>query len=273
MKGPSLQYNIQVMRVFCCDGCGRQVQAPGKTTSHTCACSTPPRFMRPLERPRVQCPDITAFLSPPDPADEAPEEVPDEEPYIPYIPQLPPKPVRFPGRRKLSDDIEKFQPAEFGAGVDSPTGSGAAADVASEPIERTEAAPSATSPRRGNRSERTERPERNDRHESRRERGRSGRGQGRVVDREPDRGAAIPADDPVVTPRSVLPAVPMENSSAGPIDSLEFSDIHENDLDSEVADSDQSPAEGASGEARRRHRRRGRRRRRGTGPASGSAES
>lgn len=119
MKGPSLQYDLRVLRIFHCDGCGREAQVPAGVTSHTCACTDPPKFMRPLERVRVTSPDVTAFLSVPDPSELVEETVEVEEPYVPYIPPMPPKRVQFPNRRRLSDDIDKFQPAEFGDGVDS----------------------------------------------------------------------------------------------------------------------------------------------------------
>ena len=73
--------------------------------------------MTPLERPKTVSPDMTAFLSPPDPSELIEEEIV-EEPYVPYVPQLPPPRVQFPGRRKLSDEIERFQPPEFGVGVE-----------------------------------------------------------------------------------------------------------------------------------------------------------
>ena len=117
MKGPSLQYDLRVLRVFRCAACGREVHAPGFTTSYTCECVDPPRFMTPLERPKTVSPDVSAFLSPPDPSELVEEEIV-EEPHVPYVPQLPPPRVQFPGRRKLSDDIERFQPPEFGVGVE-----------------------------------------------------------------------------------------------------------------------------------------------------------
>ena len=79
MKGPSLQYDLRVLRIFHCDGCGREAQVPAGVTSHTCACTDPPKFMRPLERVRVTSPDVTAFLSVPDPSELVEETVEVEE--------------------------------------------------------------------------------------------------------------------------------------------------------------------------------------------------
>ena len=119
MKGPSLRYDLRVLRVFHCDACGREAQAPGNATSHTCPCSDPPKFMRPLERPRTVSPDVSRFISPAEPEDSIEEVEISDEDYVPHVPQLPPRPERFPNRRKLSDDIEKYQGADSVAGGDA----------------------------------------------------------------------------------------------------------------------------------------------------------
>lgn len=117
MKGPSLRYNTRVLRVFCCDACGRQVQTPGSVTSQTCPCSDPPKFMRPLERPRTVSPDVSRFISAPDPEELI--EVPDvdETPYVLHVPIKPPPPARFANRRKLYDDTAAEEGPDFGEGV------------------------------------------------------------------------------------------------------------------------------------------------------------
>ena len=117
MKGPSLRYNTRVLRVFCCDACGRQVQTPGNVTSQTCPCSDPPKFMRPLERPRTVSPDVSRFISAPDPEELI--EVPDvdETPYVLHVPIKPPPPARFANRRKLYDDTAVEEGSDFGEGV------------------------------------------------------------------------------------------------------------------------------------------------------------
>lgn len=104
MKGPSLHYDLRVLRVFCCDACGRKVQTAGSVTSHTCVCSDPPKFMRPLDRPRTVSPDVTPFISPADPEDLIEEDIIDEVTHVPYVPPKPPAPARFANRRKLYDE-------------------------------------------------------------------------------------------------------------------------------------------------------------------------
>ncbi|MBC7968379.1 MAG: hypothetical protein H7Z17_20940 [Fuerstia sp.] len=117
MKGPSLRYDTRVLRVFCCDACGRQVQTPGNVTSQTCSCSDPPKFMRPLERPRTVSPDVSRFISAPDPEELI--EVPDvdEIPYVLHVPIKPPPPARFANRRKLYDDTAADEVPDFGEDV------------------------------------------------------------------------------------------------------------------------------------------------------------
>jgi hypothetical protein len=117
VKGPSLRYDLRALRVFRCAACGREVRLPAHRTHSLCSCSDPPKFMAPVDRAKAQPPDMTAFITVPTEPDPPDEELP-EEPWVPFIPQLPPRPERFPGRRKLSDDIEKYQPPEFGAGLD-----------------------------------------------------------------------------------------------------------------------------------------------------------
>ena len=266
MKGPSLQYDLRVLRIFRCDGCGRSVQSPAHVTSLTCACSIPPRFMRPLERPKTVTPDVTAFLSPPDPEDLIKEELPDEDPYVPYIPQLPPRPVRFPGRRKLTDDIEKFQPAEFGVGVESPAGSCDGLDIALETTVNKESPTPENASRRNNRPDRSDRPDGGDRSESRRERGgRGGRGG--------DRNSSTPVRERNMAADGVLPAAP-DDTQAHPARPASKSEIEvQSDSDADGLAPDPSTAETDNGDPRRRHRRRGRRRGRGSGRASGGGES
>jgi len=118
VKGPSLRYDLRALRVFRCAACGREVRLPAHRTHSLCSCSDPPKFMAPVDRTKAQPPDMTAFITVPTEPDPPEEDLP-EEPWVPFIPQLPPRPVQFPGRRKLSDDIEKYQPPEFGAGLDS----------------------------------------------------------------------------------------------------------------------------------------------------------
>ena len=117
MKGPSLHYDLRVLRVFCCDACGRRVQTPGHVTSHTCLCSDPPKFMRPLDRPRTVSPDVSSFISPADPADLVEDVEIEETPYVLHVPVKPPPPARFANRRKLYDDSAAEDQPEFGEGI------------------------------------------------------------------------------------------------------------------------------------------------------------
>lgn len=117
MKGPSLRYDMRVLRVFCCDVCGRQVQTPGHVTSQTCLCSDPPKFMRPLDRPRTVSPDVSRFITPADPADMTDVDEIDETPYVLHVPIKPPPPARFANRRKLYDDTAATDEPAFGEGI------------------------------------------------------------------------------------------------------------------------------------------------------------
>jgi hypothetical protein len=252
MKGPSLQYELRALRVFRCDGCGREAQSPAFLTTHLCPCSDPPRFMRPLERPPTLIPDVTTFVTPDDPADLVEEELPDSEPHIPYIPPMPVKPVRFPGRRKLTDDIEKYQPVEFGAGIDAPVATPDRSDDSPEGF-RDENGPATADARRDRRLET------GGRNEPRRQRG--GRRNRHTVSEEPASYGISGA--PPEAPPSVLP--PVANTVTPPvIPSAGAREPDVSDGDSEISDIDSSAAAGTR-EPRRRGRRRGRR---GRGPGS-----
>ena len=117
MKGPSLRYDMRVLRVFCCDACGRQVQTPGHVTTQTCLCSDPPKFMRPVDRPRTVSPDVSRFISPADPEELIEVDEIDETPYVLHVPIKPPPPARFANRRKLYDDTAAQEEPDFGEGI------------------------------------------------------------------------------------------------------------------------------------------------------------
>lgn len=215
--------------------------------------------MRPLERPVTVTPDVTAFLSPPDPVELIDENLPDEEPYVPYIPNLPPRPVRFPGRRKLTDDIERFQPTEFGTGVEPPAASASSEIPNFTPQSVISNVSPATQdpPRHGNRP---------DRSDSRRERGQR-------AGRTGDRSGSTRVGDLQMTAREILPAGPVDTQVEQAIPASEGDDKVQIINESDAVDSDESATNGADVEPRRRHRRRGRRRGRDPGPASGGGES
>lgn len=170
MKGPSLPYELRVLRVFRCGACGRIVHLPAHATSHLCHCMDPPKFMQPQERPVTKSPDVSAFLSPADPSELVEEVETEEEPYVPYIPKLPPRPPQFPSRRKLSDEIDKFVPPEFGDGLESTAGQNKDDAEETRPLD--------AAPQRGSSENGGDRKERSDR------RGSRGRDN---ADRRPDR--------------------------------------------------------------------------------------
>lgn len=184
MKGPGQQFDLRALRVFRCRSCGRQISVPGSVTSHLCGCSDPPQFMTAVDRAAVVSPDVTAFISPADPAevelDEA-AQLEAEAAYVPYVPQIPVRPPQHPGRRKLSEDIERYQPAEFGAGlsegVSGAESSAAESEQPGGPLQQDRGAGDRSGPR-----------DRGRQRESYRERGRRDQGPQRPQSRESGRG-------------------------------------------------------------------------------------
>jgi hypothetical protein len=105
MKGPALQYDARALRTFVCDACGRQCPLPGRFTSCQCSCSSPPRWMRLLDRPAVVVPDVSQFVSPADPADSVVDENESDEVIPGWKPPIFERPPQGPQRRRLSEDI------------------------------------------------------------------------------------------------------------------------------------------------------------------------
>ncbi len=105
MKGPALQYDIRALRTFVCDACGRQCPLPGRFTSCQCNCSTPPRWMRMLDRPPVTVPDVSMFLSPADPADTVVDENESDEVIPGWKPPIIERVHQNPQRRRLVEDL------------------------------------------------------------------------------------------------------------------------------------------------------------------------
>lgn len=103
MKGPALQYDIRALRHFVCDACGRTCDLPGRFTSCQCNCSTPPRWMRPLDRPQAGRPDVTAFISPADPLDDVIDENESDEVIPGWKPPVVIRTSQPPQRRRLSE--------------------------------------------------------------------------------------------------------------------------------------------------------------------------
>ena len=184
MKGPGQQFDLRALRVFRCRSCGRQISVPGSVTSQLCGCSDPPQFMTAIDRAAVVSPDVTAFISPADPAevelDEA-AQLEAEEAYVPYVPQIPVRPPQHPGRRKLSEDIERYQPAEFGAGLSDGVSGAESSTAESEqpdgPLQQDRGAGDRSGAR-----------DRGRQRESYRERGRRDQGSQRQQSRESGRG-------------------------------------------------------------------------------------
>lgn len=256
MKGPSLHYDLRVLRVFVCDACGRQVQTPGHVTSQVCQCSDPPKFMRPLERPATVSPDVSRFISAPEPDELLEAEEIDETPYVPHVPLKPPPPPRFANRRKLYEDTDHEGQSDFGDGIlqESTDESGSEHDASDLEMLKTEVP---RKPRRDSDPAKTERPVENtgrDRNRSRRRRGRGG---------PSDSAGSSPAAAATPTPR---PGV--RNSGRGR-PNPPFSDNAPSrervSPAQEHPEADQNPMEGRSettgsgtpGRSRRRGRRRG----------------
>lgn len=185
MKGPGQQFDLRALRVFRCRFCGRQISVPGSVTSHLCGCSDPPQFMTAIDRAATVSPDVTAFISPVDPADVEVEDAAQleaEEAYVPYVPQIPVRPPQHPGRRKLSEDIERYQPAEFGAGLSEGVSGTESAAAESESSEEPLVQGRGAGDRPGVR-------ERGRQRENYRERGRREQGAQRQQSRETGRGS------------------------------------------------------------------------------------
>ncbi|MFN9039477.1 MAG: hypothetical protein ACK5YO_24475 [Planctomyces sp.] len=108
MKGPAFQYEVRILRLFRCRRCGKTLRVPGSVASHICRCSDPPTFMTLVDPPKVVSPDVSQFLSTPDPAELAAAEIPEtDEPLGPWVSRMPVRPPQHPNRRKLSDEFEK----------------------------------------------------------------------------------------------------------------------------------------------------------------------
>ena len=116
MKGPALQYDIRALRHFICDACGRTCDMPGRFTSCQCSCSSPPRWMRPIDRPAVTRPDVTAFISPADPLDHVVDENESDEVIPGWKPPVVVRTSQPPQRRRLSEDLpsESLTESEHG---------------------------------------------------------------------------------------------------------------------------------------------------------------
>ncbi|MEJ7590565.1 MAG: hypothetical protein WKF77_03395 [Planctomycetaceae bacterium] len=271
MKGPSLRYDVRVLRVFCCDACGRQVQTPGNVTTQTCLCSDPPKFMRPLDRPRTVSPDVSRFISPADPEELIEVEVIDETPYVLHVPVKPPPPARFANRRKLYDETAAQMEPEFGEGIvhnttnETPGKDEAQAEARRHPDHKKSAEESHIAAADSGRSRRRRR----------------GRGDEPDTARPPGNHAAPPAKRPDVRGRPGTGQLgstrdagqPNRNSNAESVGSdqslPEDRSLHSVDDAESGSVSTDEQASSEQGDGRRRSRRRGRRR--GPRPEGGGA--
>ncbi len=272
MKGPSLRYDMRVLRVFSCDNCGRQVQTPGHVTSQTCACSDPPKFMRPLDRPRTVSPDVSMFISPADPEDLIEVDEMDETPYVLHVPIKPPPPARFANRRKLYDDTAAGDEPDFGEGIVHDTDSASESSITKEaPAE------ALWNPGSEESAEGSDKPAGDKEHSRRRRRGRGGEpdaarppgGNTAPPARRPNAGARPGAGQPGFR-RDAGQANRSPNAESDGADRSTPSGGDAktgNDSTAEHASSEHVSPE--QGEGRRRARRRGRRR--GPRPEGGGA--
>lgn len=260
MKGPSLHYDLRVLRVFCCDACGRLVQVPGNVTSHTCQCSDPPKFMRPLERPRTVSPDVSRFISPPDEADLPEVDEVDEIPYVPHVPVKPPPPARFANRRKLYDDTAAETQPAFGEGIMH--------DAESEAEETV--TPADDQPREDGRqhshTSATTRPSENTDRDRNRPRRRRGRGGSADSGQLPGREATAKTPRPEAERRGATKATGRINRD---VSAANDTSSHMDSSGTASRDAESASTSSGQGEGRRRSRRRGRRR--GPRPEGGSA--
>lgn len=129
MKGPALQYDVRALRTFVCDACGRQCPLPGRFTSCQCFCSSPPRWMRLLDRPAVIVPDVSRFVSPADPADTVVDENVSDEVIPGWKPPIFERPAQGPQRRRLSEDVLSSDSGEVATGSSEDAGFGEAPPV------------------------------------------------------------------------------------------------------------------------------------------------
>jgi len=265
MKGPSLRYDVRVLRVFCCDACGRQVQTRGNVTSQTCQCSDPPKFMRPLERPRTVSPDVSRFLSPADPSELIEVEEIDEAPHVPHVPIKPPPPARFANRRKLYDETAKEAEPDFGDGIASDQENAAISDVAVSDAAVSDAAVSADDPFDNSTLDsevlRTSPPSGNRDRNGDYSRQRRGRGGARRADSQGPGASQQDQRSRAAGSKGTKPAPPLKRD---PRPKAEESIKTQN---SKIADNATAPRDAAGkpqdsekGEGRQRSRRRGRRR-------------
>ena len=227
MKGPSLQYDIRALRTFVCDACGRQCPLPGRFTSCQCFCSTPPRWMRLLDRGPVAVPDVTPFLSPADPADTAVDETESDEVIPGWKPPVFERAPQGPQRRRLSEDLPRLElprTDDTTSGADTPGDDGF--NPVAQPLDslpRIESPARHDAPRSdtGRHREPGERSASRDSRPPRRDRGtesggpRARRDSGRSSGRGPAEPRSSPRQPQRPVPPASAPSTPVEDFGSG----------------------------------------------------------
>lgn len=266
MKGPSLQYDIRALRTFVCDACGRQCPLPGRFTSCQCSCSTPPRWMRLLDRQRVPVPDVSQFLSPADPADTFVDENASDEVIPGWKPPVFERAPQGPQRRRLSEDLPRL---DLSRADDTTVAEDTPGDDGFNPAARPlDTAPRHDSPRfdAGRRREPGERSASRDSRPPRRDRGMESGGQ--RPRRVSGRGSVEPRSNPRQPQRSVPP------SSAPPTPGEDFgSGVDPDPFTAPAADQASQPPERRGSDNRGRNDRGPRRGRRRGGRGRGAQGS
>jgi len=211
--------------------------------------------MRPLERPRTVSPDVSRFLSPPDPSELIEVEEIDETAYVPHVPIKPPPPARFANRRKLYDETATEAEPDFGDGIASDQENAADSDAAvsaDDPLDNStlDSEVRRTSPPSGNR-------DRSGDH-SRQRRGRSG---ARRTDSQGPGAAQQDQRSRAAGSKGTKPTPPLKRDPR-PKSEESTKTQNSNIADNIVAPRDAAgkPQDSEKGEGRQRSRRRGRRR-------------
>lgn len=221
MKGPSLQYDVRALRTFVCDACGRQCPLPGRFTSCQCSCSTPPRWMRLLDRQPVPVPDVSQFLSPADPADTFVDENESDEVIPGWKPPVFERAPQGPQRRRLSEDLPRL---DLSRADDTTVAADSPGDDGFNPAARPPDAPSRhDSPRNdaGRHREPGERSANRDSRPPRRDRGmesggpRPRRDSGRPSGRGPAESRSNPRQPQRTAPPAPAPPNPVEDFGSG----------------------------------------------------------
>ncbi|MEO2034959.1 MAG: hypothetical protein ABGZ35_23000 [Planctomycetaceae bacterium] len=263
MKGPSLQHELVVLRIWKCPACGRSVRTGGEVTARTCDCNDQAQ-MEYSDAIPLAAPDVSAFvtyLAPEylDDVDDGTElPLPDIDSLVMPAPE--PRGRRQRTGRPLRDEIEEKLPAAddqpFGDGLDvvgSDRPSVTTGDEAA--VSRESGQPNAPTDQQSPKKRRPRRRPRSD--------ARSDRGTGPVTDQADTANSAEDAGSGAVSTASTdvvqTPRSPTQSNAAGDADRT--SDL------SETGDGTSGPRK------RRRRRRRGPRKKSDPNSGPGSEDS